>query len=35
MELNKNIKKLIDYLKNDILRQIGKIFVKLFDCCRE
>ena len=35
MELNKNIKKLINYLKNDLLKQISKVFIKMFDCCRE
>jgi len=35
MELNKNIKKFFGYFKNDLLKKISKIFIKMFDCCRE
>ncbi len=35
MKLNKIIKGFVDYLKNDLVRQINKAIVKMFECCRE
>jgi len=35
MKLNKIVKGFVDYLKNDLLKQINKVFVKMFECCRE
>ncbi len=35
MKLNKIIKEFVDYLKNDLLKQINKTIVKMFECCRE
>ena len=35
MKLNKIIKEFVDYLKNDLLKQINKIIVKIFECCKE
>lgn len=35
MKLNKIIKGFVDYLKNDLLKQINKTIVKIFECCKE
>ena len=35
MNLNKAIKNFLDYLKNDLLKQINKTIVKIFECCRD
>jgi len=35
MEFRKIFKELVDYLKNDLLKQINKTIVKIFECCRE
>ncbi len=35
MELSEKIKEFFSYLKNDLLKKISKMFIKMFDCCRE
>ena len=35
MELKKKIGEFLTFLKNDLLRKISKMFIKMFDCCRE
>jgi hypothetical protein len=35
MNIEKIIKEFFDYLKNDLLKQINKGIVKIFECCKE
>ncbi|EKE15282.1 MAG: hypothetical protein ACD_12C00093G0003 [uncultured bacterium] len=35
MKLNKMIKEFVNYLKNDLLKQINRTIVKIFECCKE
>lgn len=35
MKLSKIIKEFMNYLKNDLLKQINNMIVKTFECCKE
>jgi len=35
MKLNKVIQGFLNYLKNDLMKQINRTIVKMFECCRE
>jgi len=35
MKLKKIIQDFLDYLRNDLLKQINKSIVKIFECCKD
>jgi len=35
MKLNKIIQDFVKYLRNDLLKQINKSIVKIFECCKD
>lgn len=35
MKLSKTIKGFVSYVKNDLLKQINKFIVKMFECCKD
>lgn len=35
MKLKKILLSFVDYLKNDLLKQINKFIVKIFECCKD